>query len=183
MKAAHDYEALHGCLMMHTLDRSRLQYQAWSTPDQTIWSQYFSHALPRRVNSNVLAVGPYGESNAEESERIAPAKTPSRPCPYSQYALICLRWNKEGCRSPDCMYRHVCFHAMDHIESHTAQQKKKVYRSTGRHFGGRVAPVLVANNSNELSQEQHTHHTLHQGMHHMTQQETHRMFHHQHYKM
>ena len=95
MKAAHDYEALHGCLMMHTLDRSWLQYQAWSTPDQTIWSQYFSHALPRRVNSNVLAVGPYGESNAEESERIAPAKAPSwkdRPCPYSQYALICLRW-------------------------------------------------------------------------------------------
>ena len=42
--------------------------------------------------------------------------------------------------------------ATDHIASHNAPQKKKVYRSTGCHFGGRVA-VLVANNSNELYQE------------------------------
>ncbi len=31
-----------------------------------------------------------------------------RASPYSRTAPICVRWNREGCRSPDCTYRHIC---------------------------------------------------------------------------
>ena len=164
VKVAHDYEGT-AWLSYDAHFRSvaaTVQYQEWSTPDQTIWSQYFSRALPRRVSSNVLAVGPYGQSNAEESERSVPEDTlEEEQTPSLQ--LICS--NLLTLRVAEAQTAHTgtsASHAMDHIASHNDPQKKKEYRSTGCHFGGRVAPVLVANNSNKLSQEHlHTTHASH----------------------
>ena len=137
VKVAHDYE---GTLWLSYDAHFRsvaatMQYQAWSTPDQTIWSQYFSRALPRRVSSNVLAVGPYGQSNAEESERSVPAKTPSRkdrPLPYSRYAPICLRWNKEGCRIPRL-----------HIQARLPLMPRTISRATMPHKRKRCTDVFT----------------------------------------
>ena len=115
VKAAHDYEGT-PWLSYDAHFRSvaaTMQLQTWSTPDQTIWSQYFNRANPRMAGSNALSVGPYGYSNQDDLRGVmaTPARAlarKERPLPYSRQAPICLRWNKEGCRSPDCTYRHMC---------------------------------------------------------------------------
>ena len=79
VKAAHNYEgtpwlaydAHFRCLA------ATMQLQTWSTPDQSVWSQYFSRAAPKVMGASALSVGPYvdppkgeavtkGKSNTEQ---------------------------------------------------------------------------------------------------------------------
>ena len=115
VKAAHDYSGT-PWLSYDSHFRSlaaTLQLQNWSMSDQAIWTQYFGRAEPRSQPSNALSVGPYGgtqPSEGRESRAHSPrGKRPKdRKQPYPKQNPICIRWNREGCASPECRYRHVC---------------------------------------------------------------------------
>lgn len=118
VKSAHDfegtpwlsYDAHFRCLA------ATMQMQVWSNPDQAVWSQYFGRATHRVLGSSPLSVGPYGEVAAEDRRDVrapsqggkATSRRKDRPSPYPKQPPICIRWNKEGCRAPECGFRHVC---------------------------------------------------------------------------
>lgn len=146
-KAAHDfegtpwlsYDAHFRCLA------ATLQLQAWATPEQAIWSQYFGRATPRAHTSNALSVGPYTELPSTQTREEARGQRSSsqgqprrkeRGYPYSCPQPICARWNKTQCRAPDCTYRHVCLDCHGpHREPDcpVRQQKKPPFRKEAGH--------------------------------------------------
>jgi len=65
VKAAHDYEGTPRlCYDSHFQSlAATVKSTSWSTPDQTIWLQYFNRALRKRSGSSALSVGPHGDSN------------------------------------------------------------------------------------------------------------------------
>ena len=79
VKAAHDYEGT-PWLSYDAHFRSlaaTMQLANWSSPDQTIWSQYFNRAMPKRSGISPLSVGPDGEANeARNEDRTMRGKLP-----------------------------------------------------------------------------------------------------------
>ena len=71
-----------------------MQLATWSTPDQTVWSQYFNQAVPRCAGSSALSVGPYGEvgervDHTMWSKQATPQKD-SRTAPYTRQPPSCI---------------------------------------------------------------------------------------------
>ncbi len=140
VKAAHDYEGT-PWLSYDAHFRSlaaTIQSTNWNAPDQAIWSQYFSRAIPRRVGSSALSVRPYSDLGTRHND--SPCRKRSfqkevRASPYSRTAPICVHWNLEGCRSPDCTYRHVCLSCHGTcIESQTALKQHSPDATTEHHL-------------------------------------------------
>ena len=132
VKAAHNFEGTPWLWLSYDAHfrclAATMQLQCWSTPNQGIWSQYFSRASPRNQGTNALSVGPYLDTSRDDKdERKGPKPAPQtssgggrkrdRPSPYPKQAPICMRWNREGCRAPDCTFRHIC------LECHGAHRE------------------------------------------------------------
>ncbi len=123
-KAAHDYEGnpwLAYDVHFRTLAAS-MQLPTWGQVDQALWSQHFNRATVRvKDGGSALAIGPYSTGQAEGADAghsssqarsggkpTSTGKGKERVSPYPRTAPICIKWNRENCRSPACTYRHVC---------------------------------------------------------------------------
>ena len=111
-KAAYDYEGtpwLSYDTHFRTLAAS-MRLQSWGAVDQSLWSQHFNRATLRASNSGALAIGPYQADTAPVGGKARTSswtRPKERSRPYGR-SPICVKWNRDGCRSAVCGFRHVC---------------------------------------------------------------------------
>ena len=130
-KAAYDYEGtpwLSYDTHFRTLAAS-MRLQSWCTIDQSLWSQHFNRATLRTSNSGALAIGPYQAEAGPSGGKAKPSggtRPKERWVPYGR-SPICMKWNREGCRSALCSYRHVCLncHGLHREADCSAKQPPK----------------------------------------------------------
>ena len=104
-KAAHDYEGtpwLSYDSHFRTL-AATLHLANWSQIDQSLWSQHFNRAIVRKFTPSQRG-----------KDRANPYRVP-----------ICMKFNKEGCRSPSCSYRHVCLSCHGQHAEHSCGSSRK----------------------------------------------------------
>jgi hypothetical protein len=104
-KAAHDYEGtpwLSYDSHFRTL-AATLHLANWSQIDQSLWSQHFNRAIVRKFTPSQRG-----------KDRANPYQVP-----------ICMKFNKEGCRSPSCSYRHVCLSCHGQHAEHSCGSSRK----------------------------------------------------------
>ena len=74
-----------------------------------------------------LSVGPYRDPpqpHAPKSGKFTPSQRgKDRANPYQ--VPICMKFNKEGCRSPSCSYRHICLSCHGQNADHSCGSSHK----------------------------------------------------------
>ena len=139
-KAAHDYEGtpwLSYDTHFRTLAAS-MHLQTWGHVDQSLWFQTFNRATWRQTNQGALAIGPYMSQPQDAKPgtvpgKVAKGKSKEIVTPYTRQQPICIKWNRDGCRSAQCTYRHICLscHGL-HREPDCTMQRRERESSGGK---------------------------------------------------
>ena len=114
----------------------------WSQVNSSLWTQYFSNARLAITRDAGLTMIPIHQHEENDQKGVMGRKDRStevlkdnsasgyrpdkhlkkdakwKPYPYpTKDQPICLRWNRTGCRDPNCSYRHIC------LECHSPRHK------------------------------------------------------------
>ncbi len=115
VKAANDYES-NAWLLYDVHFRSLaalMRLQCWGRIHQALWSQHFCKASSRKGAGDAYY---QLELHSQEAVNLTTGvalkgnySSTGKECasPYQKVPLICIKWNREECRSATCTYRHI----------------------------------------------------------------------------
>lgn len=87
-----------------------MNLQIWARVDQALWSQHFNWAAARRESSDCLSIDPYHQQArlvSVEPRSASKGASPTgkeRLSMYPKAPPICIKWNRDDCRSTLCTY-------------------------------------------------------------------------------